>query len=100
MVKPPTKNAATLSTLHVTSRAPNFCGLPNHPISRNPHEKGHSRSISSLSATPHSSPDMASLAPYVLKRPWLTKMLTPAANWYASASGYRQLGLRYEIELF
>jgi hypothetical protein len=43
---------------------------------------------------------MVSLAPYVLKRPWLTKMLTPAANWYASASGYRQLGLRYETESF
>ncbi|KAH6604606.1 putative ubiquinol-cytochrome C reductase complex 14kD subunit [Trichoderma cornu-damae] len=39
---------------------------------------------------------MVSLAPFVLKRPWLTKMLTPAANWYASASGYRQLGLRYD----
>jgi hypothetical protein len=43
---------------------------------------------------------MVSLAPYVLKRPWLTKMLTPAANWYASAAGYRQLGLRYETESF
>lgn len=42
---------------------------------------------------------MVSLAPYVLKRPWLTKMLTPAANWYASAAGYRQLGLRYEPNL-
>lgn len=43
---------------------------------------------------------MVSLAPYVLKRPWLTKLLTPAANWYASAAGYRQLGLRYETESF
>lgn len=43
---------------------------------------------------------MVSLAPYVLKRPWLTKMLTPAANWYASAAGYRQLGLRYEPNPF
>jgi hypothetical protein len=40
---------------------------------------------------------MVSLAPFVLKRPWLTKMLTPAANWYANAAGYRQLGLRYEM---
>ncbi|KAL6892411.1 cytochrome b-c1 complex subunit 7 [Trichoderma longibrachiatum] len=39
---------------------------------------------------------MVSLAPFVLKRPWLTKMLTPAANWYANAAGYRQLGLRYD----
>jgi hypothetical protein len=30
----------------------------------------------------------------------LTKLLTPAANWYASAAGYRQLGLRYEPNLF
>ncbi|KAL8409651.1 hypothetical protein RB594_007921 [Gaeumannomyces avenae] len=35
-----------------------------------------------------------SLAPFVLKRPWLTKMLTPVANWYANAAGYRQMGLR------
>ncbi|KAL6837972.1 putative ubiquinol-cytochrome C reductase complex 14kD subunit [Trichoderma camerunense] len=39
---------------------------------------------------------MVSLAPFVLKRPWLVKALTPAANWYAGASGYRQLGLRYD----
>ncbi|KAK3377734.1 putative ubiquinol-cytochrome C reductase complex 14kD subunit [Podospora didyma] len=37
---------------------------------------------------------MASLAPYILTRPWLTKLLKPVANWYASAAGYRQLGLR------
>lgn len=43
---------------------------------------------------------MASLAPYILKRPWLTKLLTPAANWYAGASGYRQLGLRYASFFF
>ncbi len=36
-----------------------------------------------------------SLAPYVLKRPWLRKMLQPVANWYANASGYRQMGLWY-----
>lgn len=35
-----------------------------------------------------------SLAPFVLKRPWLTKMLMPVANWYANAAGYRQMGLR------
>lgn len=39
---------------------------------------------------------MVSLAPFVLRRPWLTKMLTPAASWYANAAGYRKLGLRYE----
>lgn len=34
-----------------------------------------------------------SLAPFVLKRPWLHKLLTPVANWYSGAAGYRQLGL-------
>ncbi|KYK60539.1 ubiquinol-cytochrome C reductase-like protein [Drechmeria coniospora] len=37
-----------------------------------------------------------SLAPFVLRRPWLTKMLTPAANWYAGAAGYQKLGLRFD----
>lgn len=37
-----------------------------------------------------------SLAPFVLRRPWLAKMLTPAANWYANAAGYRKLGLKYD----
>ncbi|GAP83309.2 putative cytochrome b-c1 complex subunit 7 [Rosellinia necatrix] len=35
-----------------------------------------------------------SLAPFVLKRPWLRNMLTPLAGWYSNAAGYRQLGLR------
>ncbi|KAI3326029.1 14 kDa subunit of cytochrome bd ubiquinol oxidase [Xylariaceae sp. AK1471] len=36
----------------------------------------------------------ASLAPFVLKRPWLRNFLTPLAGWYSNAAGYRQLGLR------
>lgn len=36
-----------------------------------------------------------SLAGFVMKRPWLLKALTPVANWYANAAGYRQIGLRY-----
>ncbi|KAK6843523.1 hypothetical protein PG990_004597 [Apiospora arundinis] len=35
-----------------------------------------------------------SLAPFVMKRPWLRNMLKPVANWYSNAAGYRQLGLR------
>ncbi|KAI0405974.1 cytochrome b-c1 complex subunit 7 [Xylaria palmicola] len=35
-----------------------------------------------------------SLAPFVLKRPWLRNLLTPVASWYSNAAGYRQLGLR------
>ncbi|KAI1344795.1 cytochrome b-c1 complex subunit 7 [Xylariaceae sp. FL0016] len=35
-----------------------------------------------------------SLAPFVIKRPWLHKMLKPVASWYSNAAGYRQLGLR------
>ena len=40
------------------------------------------------------SPTMVSLAPYVLKRPWLSKLLMPVANWYVGATGYRALGLK------
>lgn len=36
------------------------------------------------------------LAPFVAKRPWLQNALRPLANWYANASGYRQMGLRYD----
>jgi len=32
---------------------------------------------------------------FILKRPWLRKALTPLANWYGNAAGYRQLGLKY-----
>ncbi|KIW18368.1 hypothetical protein PV08_02656 [Exophiala spinifera] len=35
-----------------------------------------------------------SLAPYILKRPWLKRWMMPLANWYADAAGYRRLGLR------
>ncbi|KAG5973635.1 Cytochrome b-c1 complex subunit 7 [Claviceps digitariae] len=37
-----------------------------------------------------------SLAPFILRRPWLAKMFMPAANWYANAAGYKKLGLRYD----
>lgn len=36
-----------------------------------------------------------SLAPFILRRPWLANMVMPAANWYANAAGYKKLGLRY-----
>jgi hypothetical protein len=36
-----------------------------------------------------------SLAPYIMKRPWLQKWMKPLSNWYCNAAGYRQLGLRY-----
>jgi len=35
------------------------------------------------------------LAPFVLKRPWLKNLLMPVANWYANAAGYRAMGLRF-----
>ncbi|KAE9377855.1 14 kDa subunit of cytochrome bd ubiquinol oxidase [Stipitochalara longipes BDJ] len=35
-----------------------------------------------------------SLASYIVKRPWLKRWMTPLANWYANAAGYRKLGLR------
>jgi len=37
-----------------------------------------------------------SLAGYILKKPWLTKIMKPISNWYANAAGYRKLGLRYD----
>ncbi|KAF4956090.1 hypothetical protein FSARC_11681 [Fusarium sarcochroum] len=37
-----------------------------------------------------------SLAPFILRRPWLAKLFKPAATWYVNASGYRQMGLRYD----
>ncbi|RDA94230.1 hypothetical protein CP533_0584 [Ophiocordyceps camponoti-saundersi (nom. inval.)] len=37
-----------------------------------------------------------SLAPFILRRPWLHKMVMPIANWYADAAGYRKLGLKYD----
>ncbi|EFY86396.1 Cytochrome b-c1 complex subunit 7 [Metarhizium acridum] len=37
-----------------------------------------------------------SLAPFILRRPWLANMVMPAANWYANAAGYKKLGLRYD----
>ncbi|CAG8441610.1 3119_t:CDS:2 [Ambispora leptoticha] len=36
------------------------------------------------------------LAPYIRKSPFLTRILKPIANVVANASGYRQLGLRYD----
>ncbi len=38
-------------------------------------------------------PIAPTLAPAILKRPWLKKMVMPLANWYANAAGYRQMGL-------
>lgn len=35
-----------------------------------------------------------SLAPYIVKRPFLMSFFRPLANWYANAAGYRKLGLR------
>ncbi|KAF7506180.1 hypothetical protein GJ744_012160 [Endocarpon pusillum] len=35
-----------------------------------------------------------SLAPFIRSRPWLKRWMVPFANWYASAQGYRKLGLR------
>jgi len=35
-----------------------------------------------------------SLASYIVKKPWLHKVMKPLANWYANAAGYRKLGLR------
>ncbi|KAI9883946.1 MAG: hypothetical protein M1823_004290 [Watsoniomyces obsoletus] len=36
------------------------------------------------------------IAGFILKRPWLTKIMMPIANWYCQAAGYRQLGLKMD----
>ncbi|GAB7330203.1 hypothetical protein MBLNU13_g01866t1 [Cladosporium sp. NU13] len=35
-----------------------------------------------------------SLAPYVMKRPWLMRWAQPLSKWYFDNAGYRKLGLR------
>ncbi|PLB54396.1 ubiquinol-cytochrome c reductase complex 14 kDa protein, partial [Aspergillus steynii IBT 23096] len=37
-----------------------------------------------------------SLTSYIVKRPWLKRWMTPIANWYTDAAGYRKLGLRVD----
>ncbi|KAF5024786.1 hypothetical protein F66182_3130 [Fusarium sp. NRRL 66182] len=37
-----------------------------------------------------------SLAPFILRRPWLARFFQPMASWYVNAAGYRQMGLRYD----
>jgi hypothetical protein len=36
-----------------------------------------------------------SLAPFILRRPWLARFFKPAATWYVNTAGYRQMGLKY-----
>ncbi|GAB1741284.1 hypothetical protein D0869_08637 [Hortaea werneckii] len=35
-----------------------------------------------------------SLAPYIMKRPWLMRWMRPLSEWYFDNAGYRKLGLR------
>ncbi|KAF2086142.1 ubiquinol-cytochrome c reductase subunit 7 [Saccharata proteae CBS 121410] len=35
-----------------------------------------------------------SLAPFIIKRPWLTKIFMPLAEKYLNLAGYRKLGLK------
>lgn len=37
-----------------------------------------------------------SITNFIVKRPWLKRWMTPLANWYTDAAGYRKLGLRYD----
>ncbi|KAG9255806.1 cytochrome b-c1 complex subunit 7 [Emericellopsis atlantica] len=39
---------------------------------------------------------MVSLAPFIVKRPWLHKLMMPISKWYVNAAGYRKMGLRYD----
>jgi len=35
-----------------------------------------------------------SITNFIVKRPWLKRWMTPLANWYTDAAGYRKLGLK------
>lgn len=35
------------------------------------------------------------LAPQIMKRPWLMRWMKPLSKWYFNNAGYRKLGLRY-----
>ncbi|KAJ5673950.1 Cytochrome b-c1 complex subunit 7 [Penicillium macrosclerotiorum] len=37
-----------------------------------------------------------SIANYIVKRPWLKRWMTPLAQWYTDAAGYRRLGLKFD----
>ncbi|KAJ5570490.1 uncharacterized protein N7459_009920 [Penicillium hispanicum] len=37
-----------------------------------------------------------SITNYIVKRPWLKRWMTPLANWYTDAAGYRRLGLKFD----
>ncbi|KAJ5665735.1 cytochrome b-c1 complex subunit 7 [Penicillium sp. IBT 18751x] len=37
-----------------------------------------------------------SITNYIVKRPWLKRAMTPLANWYTDAAGYRKLGLKFD----
>jgi hypothetical protein len=41
-----------------------------------------------------------SLAPFILKRPWLQRWMKPLSEWYLDNAGYRKLGLRYVLTFF
>lgn len=36
-----------------------------------------------------------SVAPFIMKRPWLMRWMRPLSEWYFDNAGYRKLGLRY-----
>ncbi|KAJ5238560.1 ubiquinol-cytochrome c reductase complex 14 kDa protein [Penicillium chermesinum] len=35
-----------------------------------------------------------SITNYIVKRPWLKRWMTPLAQWYTDAAGYRRIGLK------
>jgi hypothetical protein len=47
-----------------------------------------------LSGYPGYKMSAPSITNYIVKRPWLKRAMTPLANWYTDAAGYRKLGLK------
>lgn len=64
---------------------------------RNFNSSSPARRTSTTRTRPSTTANMSapSLAPLIMKRPWLHRWMKPLANWYTNAAGYRQLGLRY-----
>ena len=38
-----------------------------------------------------------SFTKFIIKRPWLKRLMMPLAEWYVDAAGYRKLGLKYDL---
>lgn len=92
-VRPP-RRRRNPEPLPVSAATPSRFEDWNHHTSARDILKAPSNHTSSSTTTAVMS--QPSLAQYIKGRPSLSKWMTPIANWYANAAGYRKLGLRYD----